>query len=187
MRVEQGKIVVMETIDDAFSVWIRPQDWDYRSGGIRSVLCAGWDYALIDPSISPEVSGVELKSASTAVQEFYDRLCDDPRQDFTEEHSYDLTTGEHDFPPEFPFIRVLDAYRTDPTGFDLLFLSDGEDLFMMLHNLKNNKKFRVSASSDDGYIREVFFVLLNHYDHMRCRQPMVTAKYDDMVNDFLTD
>ena len=188
MKIKNQKVIVMQSMSEAFNIWIRPQDFDYRGGGQKAVQYAAWDYLGLDPNVNPNARGIELKGETNEIQALYDKLCDDPRDQLTDEFEYDFETGEHNFPENFPLIKLLDAYRAEPDRFKLDFCEDATDLFMELHNLKNDKKFRVSAVSDNGYVREVFFVLLNRYDFIKSKETEKLAEDPlGLVADFLAD
>lgn len=193
MKVTNGKTIVMQTLGEAFNVWIRPEDYDYQAGGRHAIRYAGWDYLGIDPSVSLSESGVELVGATKHIESFYDRLCDGVPLQSGEEIYYDFDSGEHSFPEGFSWVKVLDAYREDPTNFTLEFCETvdtgvgEEDLFMEITNKTNRKKLQVSVVSENAYIRQVFFILLGLFENMQREKAVELPDQSDLVDDFLAD
>lgn len=177
-----GRKIIVETVNEAFNIWERPQCTDHCGGGVKSLRFAGYDYLGIDPNVDPAVSGVCLEFDNKGVECFYNRLCDIYPFERDGDPEYNIETGEHNF-PEDGIVKVLDAYYQNPDNFVFKWERTNDDLFISVKNKKNSKTLNVSVIGDifERYVYWKFLSIFEEREAMKKKNKKKTG-IDEFLN-----
>jgi hypothetical protein len=172
----------METNIEALSIFLRPQDNDYIGGGWKSLEYAVYDYCGIDLK-GERSSEYVLESANPGVDNFYNKLCTNARIYASADLHFDMNTGYHTFDDDSQILRILKTFREDQSSFKLDYFHDDSNMCTTLTNLKNNKVFKFSVSSNNAEHHHAFLVLFRHWKEKKKEQQI--EKDQLTVDDFL--
>lgn len=183
MKTEGNKLV-MESTPEAVQVWSRPHCVDKIGGGASSVVYAVYDYLGIDIKTPGEY---RLSGATKGITRFYEKLCENSYRYSSEDYWFVLNGNGYDdnpFPEDSDILKVLVAYRDNPSQFTLDWVESDSDLQIVITNTKNNKQFKVSVIGSPEE-HSAYFVLLAELHRLRKETASVESKI--AVSEFLSD
>ena len=178
-----GTRLTMESTQEALDVFLRPQCVDLIGGGRSSVEYAVYDYCGIDLKGKP--SEYVLVGETPAIGNFYNKLCKNSRLYDAEERDFDMVSGEHSFDEDSQVLRILNAYKENESNFELEHVASGDDLYMAMKNLKNDRVFKFSVASDDYEHHSAYWILYNQWAQITSEKKTVQNQLD--VDYFLSD